>query len=296
LKKRLTPRELARLHPVTYVRGWRQRALFADVEKFCLFIGYPRSGSSLVGSLLDAHPCMAIAHELDVLRFVDARFTRRQLYHLLLMNAREACEGGRVQTGYSYAVPNQWQGRFERLRVIGDKKGPEATRRLSEAPELLDRLAETVGVPIKMIHVVRNPFDTISTMARRPNTREPKAVRGPIGRATATRRFFKMCNRVVRLGERMAPRDLITVRHETVMKDPTGQLLEICHFLGVSAPDDYLRDCASIVFPTPHVTRHDIDWPPDAIEEVSERIQDYPFLEGYAFDAATPSPRSASSR
>ena len=34
-----------------------------QVEKFVFFIGYPRSGHSIVGSLMDAHPHMIIANE-----------------------------------------------------------------------------------------------------------------------------------------------------------------------------------------------------------------------------------------
>jgi phage terminase large subunit-like protein len=44
------------------------RNRFHDVGVFCIFIGYPRSGHSLVGSLLNAHPEVIISHELDVLR------------------------------------------------------------------------------------------------------------------------------------------------------------------------------------------------------------------------------------
>jgi hypothetical protein len=35
---------------------------FPDVHAFCLFDGYSRSGHSLVGALLDAHPKITIAH------------------------------------------------------------------------------------------------------------------------------------------------------------------------------------------------------------------------------------------
>ena len=38
------------------------------IEKFILFIGYPRSGHSIVGSLMDAHPHMVIANEFLLLR------------------------------------------------------------------------------------------------------------------------------------------------------------------------------------------------------------------------------------
>ena len=33
------------------------------VEKFVFFVGYPRSGHSIIGSVMDAHPDIVIAHE-----------------------------------------------------------------------------------------------------------------------------------------------------------------------------------------------------------------------------------------
>ena len=37
--------------------------MYDDLQAFCLFMGYTRSGHSLVGACLDAHPEAAIAHE-----------------------------------------------------------------------------------------------------------------------------------------------------------------------------------------------------------------------------------------
>ena len=37
-----------------------------DVEKFVFFIGYPRSGHSIIASLMDAHPNIVIAHQYNV--------------------------------------------------------------------------------------------------------------------------------------------------------------------------------------------------------------------------------------
>lgn len=37
---------------------------FASVRTFVLFVGYPRSGHSLIGSIMDAHPNIIIAHEV----------------------------------------------------------------------------------------------------------------------------------------------------------------------------------------------------------------------------------------
>ena len=37
------------------------------VERFVLFIGHARSGHSIIGSMMDAHPNMVISHEFQVL-------------------------------------------------------------------------------------------------------------------------------------------------------------------------------------------------------------------------------------
>ena len=44
------------LYDESMANAGRYRDALADLETYCLFIGYQRSGSSLIGSLLDAHP------------------------------------------------------------------------------------------------------------------------------------------------------------------------------------------------------------------------------------------------
>ena len=71
--------ELARLNgtwPRRVYRRGRRAVGLGQLRSFCLFIGYPRSGHSLLGSLLDAHPDIAIAHEVNALGLVVAERPR----------------------------------------------------------------------------------------------------------------------------------------------------------------------------------------------------------------------------
>ena len=102
-----------------------------------------------------------ISHELDAPQLVLAGCTRDVLYSRIL--ARAAWFNLRGNTSnYAYQVPNGWQGRFETLRVIGDKRGDSAALWLGLHPDLLARLNSTTGVPLRLVHVVRNPFDNIA--------------------------------------------------------------------------------------------------------------------------------------
>ncbi len=74
---------------------------YADLHAFCLFIGYPKSGHSLVGALLDAHPDMVIARAVNPLALVvvDGQ-PRDEVFELLLDNARAEAARGRKQNRY----------------------------------------------------------------------------------------------------------------------------------------------------------------------------------------------------
>ena len=61
-----------------------RKDVFESVEKYCMFVGYPRSGHSLVGSLLDAHPNMIIANELNALDLFQKGVNQRTIYYYLL--------------------------------------------------------------------------------------------------------------------------------------------------------------------------------------------------------------------
>jgi hypothetical protein len=249
------------------------RAAFSDVQAYCMFLGYPRSGHSLVGALLNAHPEAVIAHELDALSYVGRGVGRHRLFALLLQRDRWFVRSGSEWFGYDYRVPNQWQGRFRRLRVIGDKKGGTSASRLIKAPHLLADLQRLVGIPVRIIHVVRNPYDNISTMSMR-NGR---------GLEKNLDTYFSLCDCIAGLIARSPQLSLTTVRHEDIIQEPAENLRRLCRKLGLTCPADYLNDCASIVFRAPSRTRLRVDWPHDLVQLVETRMAKIPFLQGYGF-------------
>jgi len=157
--------------PITFVlagvRGIEYRRHFSYAETYCQFIGYPRSGHTLIGALLNAHPDVVIANELGVLDWMRKGFSRLQLFAMILRRDRDFERQDYTFIGYQYAVPNQWQGRFRRIRVLGDKDAGRDTTQLRQRPELLDRLRRKLRLKIRVVHVVRNPYDALSTFVIR---------------------------------------------------------------------------------------------------------------------------------
>jgi hypothetical protein len=228
-----TKLDLIGLYASSLLQNRRNAELFRDVRTYCMFVGYPRTGHSLIGSLLDAHPRIVIAHELNALRLFKWGFSQRQVFYLLLKNSRKMAVAGRSYHGYSYAVPNQWQGRFEQLQVLGDKKGATSAWRFYHEPGVLEWIRNRIGIELKFIHVIRNPYDVLATMTHR-SRRKPLDTHIDV--------FFQLCSSIDRLKKRSQDLQIYDVRLESFIEDPKSQLEGLCSFIGVKAEARYLED------------------------------------------------------
>jgi hypothetical protein len=119
-KEDLWPKETRRLRMKKAERHMKKAArifergrygeCFYGLETYCMFMGYPRSGHTLVGSILDAHPDMVVAHELDAFLYIRLGASREELLSLLMEKSKSFTENGRIQTGYGYHIPGQAHG------------------------------------------------------------------------------------------------------------------------------------------------------------------------------------------
>jgi hypothetical protein len=244
-----------------------------------MFIGHTKSGSSLFGSLLDAHPDIILADEADALRYVAEGFHKEQIFHILLKGSHREAMKGRVTARrldpYSLAVPDQWQGKYRTLKVIGDSKAGPSVRRLAREPELLHEVQRVMkGVDTRFIHVIRNPYDPISVMM----------VRGQRTFENAVEHYFEYCETLIALRQQLDSSNLIAVRYEEFVQQPERRLGDLCRFLGVEADDEYLRACAGILHESPERSREMVMWQPEWIEVVRERIEQVDFLTGYRYE------------
>jgi hypothetical protein len=190
----------------------------------------------------------------------------------MLLSNREFAAKDFQWTGYDYAVPGQHQGTFEHLRVIGDKRAGNSTNRLREHPDLLDRLRDTAGVPLRIIHVVRNPYDTTATMARRLGW----------DLSAAIDHYARLAATVDQVRARLAPDELLDLRYETFSEHPEQQLSDLCRFVGVSTTPDYLRACATIVRSGESRSRDGLTWSTTDQMAIDGLVASRPVLAGYS--------------
>jgi hypothetical protein len=275
LALRTAPAELLyRLHQSAW-SAWarrRYREEMAGVERFCLFVGYPRSGHSIVGALINAHRDAVMAHELVAAPLILDGCSREALFSRILARAYWWNLRGN-RSNYDYAVPNQWQGRFRTLRVIGDKRGGSVSRTLTEHPDFLRRVRDLVRVPMRLVHVVRNPFDNIAAISVDNRLALPDAIDY----------YFLHCRGTARLPEFTQQGELLTLHHEEMVRDPEAFLTGLLGFLELEPYPGYVEDCCSIVFRKPTYSRRKVTWPAEAIRDVEHRMREYQFLTHYGW-------------
>eukprot|EP00795_Rhopilema_esculentum_P006182 gene6182-11581_t len=209
---------------------------YSQVKFFVLFIGYSRSGSTLLGSLLDAHPNVIVANEYGVgdklSTFTAAKKNRNYLFNQLYNNsqwyATKSYRSSTYRGVYNYHVPKQWQGKYNcSIQVIGDKKAVQSVRTFSdeEGDQRLNELGRIVKVPIKFVHIHRNPFDTIATMLLQHKNARSQATSShfkPLNDQKELRRCVnRYLNRVKRLEAIKAKRveDVVDIEYSKLQKN-----------------------------------------------------------------------------
>lgn len=256
--------------------AFRERSEFHSIETYCGFLGHGRSGHSLIGALINAHPEAVIAHELHALRYLLYPIPRDVLYGLIVERDRWFSAKGESWAGYNYRVEDQWQGRWETLKLIGDKKGGQSTSLLTDHPHVLERLRKTVGVPVRFLWVIRNPYDNIATKYLRPIKRTMDEW---------TELYFRNLETAERLVRQELDSDEVMVfRIEDFIESPRAGIRRVCDFLRLDASPEYVEACGSKVFSNPSRTRDKIEWRPTVLERVQEGIERSSYLSGYKFE------------
>lgn len=269
------------------------------IEKFVLFLGNGRSGSSILGTLMDAHPHVIIANQMlkKGLNFEKSP-SKTSLFNELYSKSAHDAHGVRQFTkkGYTLGVNGLWQGKYDDyIEIIGDKCGGPIITSYFENREKFIRnyklLEQTLLIPIRFIKPIRNPFDMIATVAL---AREF----GKYGELKAKNVTKRLENKTIlryvdytleffdggeELSEIFGRENVLDVHNCDLIDDPWGSIARIFKFLEVEASEHYLDVCSEKVFKSVSKSRTLIVWTPEQIEMVEIRMKKYEALSRYSF-------------
>ena len=283
------------------------------VETFIFFLGHSRSGHSIVGSILDAHPHVILAHEAKLFIALSVDLSSRTLrynnksviFNALWNNSFHSSTTGlrtreenALKKGYSLSIDGLYQGTFvPPIQVIGDKSGGKTTALFMTKPLMWDqvffKLKSVLNIPIKVIQVIRNPYDNIATSVLykskglQVTTVKQSNISVEVDDSVMRRcinRYFDFYKAVLLLKYKYNL-NVLEVHGKDLIENPKVTILSMCSFLGLSCSDDYLETCSSKLFKTESKTRYKLAWTKELISVVQDSIMNFKSLKRYySFD------------
>lgn len=292
-------RRRARLHRLLHPAALRRVRVFAQ------FAGYPRSGHSLVGAMLDAHPEARLAHELDAMGLFAKGMLQSDILPLCHDMSLRFAADGRWWNGLRYEIADAPAPRAP--RVIGDKKGDWAVRWCLREPGLLRRFEGHLRPEPRWIVVTRHPLDVVATMSLRVGrdydririahrddpARAAAAIRDAQARgdiATAARDdmvadFLDLTDGVLGMMRAGTRSRWHVLPYETLVARPKQALADLADFLDLDPDPAWIAACARLVRPAPpRRDRHPgdrVEWRPDQRAALARACDASDMLETY---------------
>ena len=283
--------------------------IFDSVKKLLLFVGWPRSCHSFVGSILDGHPHVIIAYGYRLMtKLQEGRLPmQRDLILTTLYNASissfKSVTNMRTKTehlkGYPLIFEDLMQGQFEdHIDIIGDKSGRHLSMLLYDETYNISKtfgiLRKQLRMDIYVIRVVRNPYDNIATHAiyhSNDQSNKLKKMRGlrntsliEVSEKTLSKSSVEYFRLYYASEKVKAAADKTTDIHcSDLIGNPREAMVKLCNFLDIQCSEDYISKCASHVFTEESHTSKLINWPPEVKDNIQNKLDSIPIFKAYNY-------------
>lgn len=238
-----------------------------------MFMGYPRSGHTLVASMLNAHPNVICSNQMFIIQNIE-----KQMLDPLLLTILN----GATDMHWKPEVKIDKTPKSD-IYVIGDKTGHRTVEYLIDNPGQLDHLKTIVPWPIKWVHVVRNPYDCMATWTKKNfDNKKKKSPASASVEAEFKAAFekFKALNQ--KIAELKKSEDVLTLVHEKVVVSKDQTMQQLCNFLDIEKTDEWRKRVVKTLWKTPRITRRKISWTPFMKNSIMNYVvKKYPWMKGY---------------
>ena len=277
------------------------------IKEFVYFLGHPRSGHSIVASLLDAHPHIVIAHEDNVFNkvlqqrgpYTDRSTMFNKLWENSYYSFRQGHRSERDNVkGYTLTIEELYQGTYQSyIEVIGDKKAGKTTNLLAnnhtEWKKAYKILKSMVNLPFKVFHCIRNPYDNIATLIIDNAVNFGSLNYTTIGKIRVGSENYTFDPSVVEqwidlyfdyyqaIENIKFKLDILQVHNHDLIMNPRKTIKEMCDFLEVTCSKNYLDVCSQKVFKASSKSRYRIVWEDYQLSKIKSYIKRFSSLHRY---------------
>ena len=136
--------------------------------------------------------------------------------------------------------------------------------------------------------MVRNPFDIIATtyIYKMGGSRQNAKLRANLNATVATEEDVLDClverhvQEVTSLNSMASQLPVVIQRIfiEQFVQNPKEEILKLCNFLELECRQEYIDNCAAVIFPSSSNSRYKLQWTQRQINRVFELISATPYL------------------
>jgi hypothetical protein len=241
------------------------------MDKWVTFVGEGRSGHTVVSAILDSHPNCRISEEQKLISKWLRGWDKEKIF-------KELLESGYGKERLTKKLPGMLTYQNP-LIAVGDKCGWDAVNEFKRHPtNILGEFSKFIGLPVKVIHTSRNPYDNIGSWMKSPKYQ--REYRDDYYRARMLiRRYSRFYDRLEKV---IKGQDVFHLRNEDLIEYPVDVLKDLCFFIGLDYNKNWSKACRSILHKEPHRWGTKEMFPGDTYDMIRWRIIDrYSSLEYY---------------
>jgi len=248
-------------------------------ECLTLFVGHHRCGSTLVRALLAAHKNALCSHELGRHKIyeniatgaITSAIALNYIYDKATTQAFKAEKiiDAQHKGTYDYVLTQADQHNVEELLCLADKSGPWLAAGLRNDHSFVQKIQKHLNIPIKLINVVRNPWDNIAVMRI-------------VGQKIA---MYK--NRCEGIAIAKLHHDVHDLYLDELTQQPRATMNKLITFLGLPLYEKYGQIVQNLVWRKTHSRRNEHKWTDYEIGQTWKLIETYEWLHRYKFKEKT---------
>jgi len=223
-------------------------------KKLLLFIGSPRTGSTLLGQIINYHPNCLVANEFRLLNKIvldkkDKNKTLKKLKKYALKQFKKGLENDKKYKKTLNQYQKKWKGfeqftnqkEFEKqeIKIIGDKKAGGNIQIISDYNNPSKMFFQSIN-NIYFIQIIRNPIDAAISLMKSHNIKDfETAVKQIVSQSINAYSFINKNNYPAHV-----------LYYEDLTESPKLEIKRIFDFLNLEIDLVWLNKISKIISPS----------------------------------------------
>jgi hypothetical protein len=243
-------------------------------KKILIFVGSPRTGSTLLGQVINYHPSCYISNESNLVqRLVYSKEKLQKVLNSIYIDAKKQFQQSLENDKKYGKTINRYQPKWKDMQhltndpdfqkgeilYLGDKKAGGTSKVYQDAPEdTIEFFNQNQNV--KIIQIIRNPINAAKSLMKSHNVDT----------------FDSACHQIIE--KTYLANDLISkvnneslqIYYEDILSNPQKEIAKVLNFLALETKSEWVEKISSII-----TSQDNTDFSQDELATMNTLLSEY---------------------